>query len=380
MSGNIFLIQDKDELVKLTACEYDSEELLQELLAKYPDLMAGDQIDTSNPRQWLLVSREVSVPDQEEGAGRWSLDHLFLDQDGIPTLVEVKRSCDTRLRREVVGQMLDYAANAIVYWPASEIRRLFELRCENENASADQLIADCFGDDLAQGEYWDRVATNLRAGRIRMVFVADVIPDELRRIVEFLNEQMSETEVLALEIRQFAGEKLKTLVPRVYGQTANALRSTSRDKRERRKWDERSFFQELESRGERDSIRISERILEWAKTEGLRVWWGEGSKDGSFYPIMEKDGATHYMVGVRTGYKKGYIQLPLREMSHREPFASEAKRQEFINRLNNIPGIYIAAKDIGKYPRFPLSVLADKSAMMHFLETLDWLIQEIRKS
>jgi hypothetical protein len=26
-----------------------------------------------------------------ERAGRWSLDHLFLDQDAIPTLVEVKR-------------------------------------------------------------------------------------------------------------------------------------------------------------------------------------------------------------------------------------------------------------------------------------------------
>ena len=56
------------------------------------------------------------------GGNRWSLDHLFLDQEGIPTLVEVKRGTDTRIRREVVGQMLDYAANAIVYWPVEELR------------------------------------------------------------------------------------------------------------------------------------------------------------------------------------------------------------------------------------------------------------------
>jgi hypothetical protein len=31
----------------------------------------------------------------------------------------------------------------------------------------------------------------LQAGRIRMMFVADRVPDELRRIVEFLNEQMT---------------------------------------------------------------------------------------------------------------------------------------------------------------------------------------------
>jgi hypothetical protein len=32
----------------------------------------------------------------------------------VPTLLEVKRSSDTRIRREVVGQMLDYAANGVV--------------------------------------------------------------------------------------------------------------------------------------------------------------------------------------------------------------------------------------------------------------------------
>jgi|SRR5579872_2595824 len=60
----------------------------------------------------------------------WSLDHLFIDQDGIPTLVEVKRGTDTRIRREVVGQMLDYAANAVVYWPVESIRSHFDRTCE----------------------------------------------------------------------------------------------------------------------------------------------------------------------------------------------------------------------------------------------------------
>jgi hypothetical protein len=55
-----------------------------------------------------------------------------------------------------------------------------------------------------------------------MVFVADIIPKELRRIVEFLNSQMSSAEVLAVEIRQYVGQGLKTLVPRVIGLTAEA--------------------------------------------------------------------------------------------------------------------------------------------------------------
>ncbi len=43
-------------------------------------------------------------------------------------------------------------------------------------------------------------------------------------MVEFLNAQMDPAEVLALEIKQYIGQGLKTLVPRVVGQTAEAQR------------------------------------------------------------------------------------------------------------------------------------------------------------
>ena len=59
------------------------------------------------------------------------------------------------------------------------------------------------------------VWANLQAKNIRLLFVADVIPSELRRIVEFPNEVTDPVEVLAVEIRHYAGEGLKTLVPRV---------------------------------------------------------------------------------------------------------------------------------------------------------------------
>jgi hypothetical protein len=57
------------------------------------------------------------------------------------------------------------------------------------------------------------VETNLQAGRIRLIFVADEIPPGLRRIVEFLNRQMDPTEVVAIEVRQHVGPGLKALAP-----------------------------------------------------------------------------------------------------------------------------------------------------------------------
>jgi hypothetical protein len=68
MSGGIFLLQDGGQLIEMTGQPYDSEKLLQELLAQYPALLAGDQIDNMAPRQWLLVSRELALQ-SEPGSG-----------------------------------------------------------------------------------------------------------------------------------------------------------------------------------------------------------------------------------------------------------------------------------------------------------------------
>lgn len=127
MRGSIYLLGDDKKLVTMGEQPYDSESLLQELLANYPSLLAGDQMNPTAPRAWLLVKREAGIPAEDGGGDRWSVDHLFLDQDAIPTLVEVKRSSGTRIR---LGQMLDYAANAVVYWPADRMRALFEIECE----------------------------------------------------------------------------------------------------------------------------------------------------------------------------------------------------------------------------------------------------------
>src|SRR5438445_1356883 len=98
----MYVLHDNGELVGMVERPYDSEALLQKLLADYPDLLAGDQMDSATPRRWLFVSREQGVPGEDGGSDRWAVDHLFLDQDGIATLVEVKRSTETGNRPYVV--------------------------------------------------------------------------------------------------------------------------------------------------------------------------------------------------------------------------------------------------------------------------------------
>ena len=374
----IFLLQADGELIEMQERTYDSEALLQNLIARYPNLLAGNQIDSVTPRRWLLIAREMSLPADEGGANRWAVDHLFLDQDAIPTIVEVKRSTDTRIRREVVGQMLDYAANAVVYWPIERLRSTFETTCTVQGRDPAEELAAFLenGADNDFDTFWQRAKTNLQAGRVRLVFVADEIPAELRRIVEFLNEQMDPAEVLAVEIKQYVGQELKTLVPRVIGQTAETQRKKTVATSPRRKWDGAQFMEELGARRGKAEVEIAQAILSWARSRGLRIWWGEGKKDGSFFPMLDLDGVTHWLIAVWT---YGRVEVQFQQMKVK-PFDGHEKRIELRNRLNTIPGIAILPDTLDRRPSFPLSTLNDPAARQQFLSVLDWFLQEARST
>ena len=213
MAERIYVRDAEGGLEPLAEEPFSTENALQRLLAEHPELLDGEQMRPGAPRRWILVTREQGIPDTAGAAARWSLDHLVIDQDATPTLVEVKRGANSEVRRNVVGQMLDYAARAPQV-SADELRRTFE-----DRPDAEERLAHLLGDEEPDAdEFWEDVARNLAAKRLRLLFVADSIPDELRRVVEFLNEQMRDVEVLAVEIKQFCGKgesTTQTFVPRV---------------------------------------------------------------------------------------------------------------------------------------------------------------------
>lgn len=278
----VFLI-DGESLLELNRAPYELEDTFQDQLARHPQLLGGGQFPATSHRRWLLVDREIPIPDRMDGTGRWSLDHLFIDQDAMPTLVEVKRASDTRLRREVVGQMLDYAANGPRYWPADLLRGRWETALPADQ-NPDSVIQDFAGVDA--DAFWNRVSENLSDGRVRMLFVADGIPTELQTIIEYLNEQMENAEVLGVSISRYAGQDLSVLVPRVVGASARAqqAKGASADK---------SYEEYLEEAGV-EAQELERRLLDLAlrhelptrrTPKALQLRTSQGDRDIlQFYP------------------------------------------------------------------------------------------------
>lgn len=276
MAERIYIL-DGDNLQPMEEQRFALEDDLQKLLAEHPHLLDGEQVSPGNPRRWLLIKREMGVPAAASEAAQFSLDHLLVDQDAIPTLVEVKRGSNTQIRREVVGQMLDYAANASQFWTLEDLRRSFE---ETWKDAADEQLRELLQpeDEVPDADaFWGAVATNLAAKRMRLLFVADAIPIELARIVEFLNAQFRDNiEALAVEVKQFRGESAglrSALVPNVIGHTAAAPGKSAAGARIRRNLTRESFLAECAESDNPNLRNAAECLISAAEESGAILRW-----------------------------------------------------------------------------------------------------------
>jgi len=366
MAGNIF-VYDGNDITELRESQYESEDFFQSLIERFPNILAGEQINQTAPRKWVLISREMGIPDENDKNDRWSLDHLLADQDAIPTFVEVKRSTDTRIRREVVAQMLDYAANATEYWSLDKIRMSF-------TQSSGSLLAFDITTESEEEDYWKRFEANLRTGKIRLLFVADEIPLELRRIIEFLNDQMQNTEVLGLEIKQYASDgHLKTLVPRIIGQTAKAIdiKNVSR----KIEWNKDKFFAEAEKISD-TLCEICKRLVEHFEQMKCRILGGkttEGSAWGGSLAVWYEN----FYIFILYVYKH-QVMVEIGMQYYKPPYDTDESQLELITKLNEIQGVALTKERIHKRPNINVEVLSNDADFTKFTEIFNKMVEDYK--
>jgi hypothetical protein len=349
-ADGIFMIRS-GQLAVLRDSPYESEDVLQRALADFPEVLAGGATTDEGNRRLLLIRREKGIPTTQSGSSTFSLDHLFVDPTGVPVVVEVKRSSDTRIRREVVGQMLDYAANGVKYWPVAELRADFEASCAARGEDAEQLIEDVAAGTGAE-EFWKQVEQNLRSGHVRMVFVADRLPDELVRVIEFLNEQMSPAEVLGVEVQQFTDGVTQVLVPRLVGATASA--KAAKERATGTAWNDVSMLEAAEERCTEHEVELARALLDHAARSGTKLSWGKGITPGvSGWYLVNGTSRAVWTLNIGSGTGKAHVSLWFPEI---QGLLSEAQFKAFVERLRTIESF---RQDIdSKAHKYPVGLLA----------------------
>lgn len=370
----IFLKGKEGNLVKLDEKLYENEEELQFLLAENPELIysISDQIP-----KLLLLAQEAGIPGEEGAADDFSLDHIFVDIDAKPTFIEVKRSTDTRIRREVIGQMFDYAAHARAYWTIDKIQSLFIDTWRERGEDPDVILQTFIGKQKSPEEFWEQFMTNLKGGNIRLIFAADTIPKRLQLIVEFLQDYMYPCEVRALEVRQFKGEKgLQMIAPHYVGGSVQAdMRKGGSGKRER--WTEEEFLAELAKNTTPEDAATAKKIKVWADTNGITNEFGFGDELGSLFLEYWRENKVLVSFTLNTD---GNVRIDFRWMRTYPPFTEKAKRIELVKQVNGIKGVNIPEDAISGYPTFPISFLRDEQEFEKFIKIVQWIMQEYKKS
>jgi hypothetical protein len=353
-----YLLQEHGETVAMTRvrCRNEEEEL-QRLLEANPNLLPGDQIDPEDPCRWLLVKREMPVHDPGTGDIRWSVDLFLVDQNGVPTFVECKRFDDTRSRREVVAQMIEYAANGKYYWTREMIRGYAEKTASEGGRHLEEAILTLQPDSEADVDgFLEIVENNLREGQVRLVFFLEESPHELRSMVEFLNNQMERTEVLIVEARQFEKNGVRVVVPTLFGYRDEARRikkTVTVQSGGRRQWDEGTFFDDATAHlpeSEVERLRSLYKLL--SRFDRFVLRWGTGKTYGSIN-IVFPDVSTRALLTITS---RARVWLNFDAFSEdEEKIAVRTQLAEWARKI----GLELPQDFERRYPNYSLSAFGD---------------------
>jgi hypothetical protein len=132
------------------------EKTLRDLLYDNPEALPVHEFDPGYGRL-VTVAKELNIP----GVG--FIDVLLMDERGRLVVVECKLWRNPQARREVVGQILDYARELARY-SYEDLQRQVSIATKRQG-NVLYALATRVGCTLGEGDFVDRVARDLAVGR-----------------------------------------------------------------------------------------------------------------------------------------------------------------------------------------------------------------------
>lgn len=168
-------------LSRVAAGEARSENALRDLLFAQPAILPVGEIDTAiGPL--APIARELNVP----GVGR--IDALLADGRGHLVIVECKLWRNPQARREVVGQILDYA-RALARFSHEDLQREISSATGRKGNILYEIVRG-LGGAIDEARFVDQVSRNLAAGRFLLMVVGEGITEGTPRIDDYLQASL----------------------------------------------------------------------------------------------------------------------------------------------------------------------------------------------
>lgn len=187
------------------------EATLHELLFSFPQTLPISDIDPAYAGA-VPVCKELSLP-----AGY--ADALYCNQLGRLTLGEFKLWRNPQARREVIGQILDYAKD-LAGWGYDDLQRQVSLA----TGKSGNVLYDSVRNhhpEVEEAEFVDNVMRHMRRGEFLLLIVGDGIREDAADIVDFVQRYSGLHFNLAMVEAALYRDSANTLIvqPRVLART-----------------------------------------------------------------------------------------------------------------------------------------------------------------
>lgn len=299
---------------------------MQRLLHEHPEVLPVQEIEAGFA-PLIPVGREISV-----AAG--SIDNLFVSPEGYLTLVETKLWRNPEARREVVGQILDYAKD-LARWSYTDLdRRIRELATGSAAGLVDTVKKYYPLDETEERNFIDNVSKNLGRGRLLLLIVGDGIRESVEEMVEYLSRSPQLYFTLALiELQVFqVGDdpRRRLVIPQLVTRTREITRAIVRVEGvqpeqvalkietdldaepprspasgSRRLLTAEEFFEQLQKNKGPEAVTFAQRLIRDCEALGLETVWNSGS----FSLKLPDPQGSGLRIGVFNVDRTGYIYL-----------------------------------------------------------------------
>ena len=277
---------------EVESASYEDESGLQALLSKSPGLVPVDEIgEAMSP--FVFAVREYGLP------GSGSTDLLLFNAEGQIGIVECKLRANAQIKREVVGQIMEYAAHL---WNSTYDEVDTRSAGGGNKSLAEQVGALVDDPDWSPETFREGVSVALQTGAFHLIVAVDEVNPELKRTVDYLNEAGSTSFTFhALELQKYRKGETEMLVPHLYGKVPQRP-----SKPRRRTWSSDSYMQQASAKLPENQLALVKELHEWARNEADEVSFGTGSETASFTFRFHEQGSR---VSVFTLYADGRLDI-----------------------------------------------------------------------
>jgi len=391
--GFPYWINERAEHVRLRKIPFGSkeytEEYLQSLLHRSPDILPVEELDASFA-PLISLGREID-----------GIDNLFISPLGRITIVETKLWRNPEATRQVVAQILEYATR-VSSWSYEELER----KCRNalpagpvrsETTLYDHVRASS-GDVSAEHEFVDAVSQTLRNGRFMLLVVGDGIHYGLENLLDALHTHPQKLFTFGLvELQVYENPTVpngRLIVPQIVAHSVEIVRAvvrvetkgtaevrvnmggereSAKEPRSRRTLSEDEFFEKLPDDQARDAARA---MLDGAVERGALLEFRQGSISVRLDdPKGSRQRFTLFVVTVAGELYTGWLPWQLRRAG-----LDPAIGREWVASLAELfPNVAVSPKDSGNLTRSldAREVVGEYDVVMDLLEAT---IERIRAS